>query len=98
WYSVVDDGNYTIQEKKWLKLVMYCESGCNAESDKNPVYKGLFQWHPKYWNIFYPKDNIYDGYSQIENTVRKIRNGVNLYAYWPMCHKRYVTKYGEFIR
>lgn len=98
WYEVVDNGNYTDQEKQWLKFVMYCESGCNAESDKNSTYKGLFQWHPKYWNIYFSDDNIYDGSEQIENSVWKIRRGVNMYAYWPACHKRYVSQYGEFIR
>lgn len=98
WRKVVNAGNYTEREKEWLSFVMYCESGCNAESDKNPTYKGLYQWHPKYWSIFYPKDNIYDGYAQIENTIIKIRKGVNLYAYWPDCHRKYVAKYGEFNR
>lgn len=98
WYSVVDEGNYTEQEKQWLKFVMYCESGCNGESDKHSVYKGLFQWHPKSWDAYYSKDNIYDGYAQIKNTVHKIRQGVNLGAYWPACHKRYVSTYGEFVR
>lgn len=98
WYQVVDESNYTDQEKQWLKFVMFCESGCNAESDKNSTYKGLYQWHPKYWNVYYPKDNIYDGYAQIRNTVDKIRKGVNLYSYWPMCHRRYVSQYGEFVR
>jgi hypothetical protein len=76
---------------------MYCESGCNAESDKHDVYKGLFQWHPKSWDAYYPKDNIYDGYAQIENTVDKIRRGVSLSAYWPACHKQYVQKFGDFV-
>jgi hypothetical protein len=98
WYSVVDEGNYTDQEKQWLKLVMYCESGCNAESEKHSVYKGLFQWNPRYWDAYYYEDNIFDGYAQIENTVHKIRQGVSLSSYWPACHKRYVQQYGEFIR
>ena len=98
WYSVVDNGPYSEQEKQWLKFVMYCESGCNAESDKHDVYKGLFQWHPKSWDAYYSKDNIYDGYAQIRNTVDKIRRGVSLSAYWPACHKRYVQQYGEYIR
>jgi hypothetical protein len=98
WYSVVDESNYTDQEKQWLKYVMECESGCNAESDKNSTYKGLFQWNPRYWDIFFPGDNIYDGYAQIENTIWKIRNGVNLYAYWPHCHRAYVREFGEFTR
>ncbi len=98
WYSVVDQGDYSDQEKQWLKYVMECESGCNAESDKNSTYKGLFQWNPKYWDIFFSDDNIYDGYAQIKNTVWKIRKGVNLYAYWPHCHRDYVKKFGEFVR
>lgn len=97
WYSVVDSGPYTDQEKQWLKYVMYCESGCNAESNKG-TYKGLFQWNPKYWKIFYPSDNIFDGNAQIRNTVQKIRAGVNMSSYWPSCHARYVATYGEFVR
>ncbi|MDD3474712.1 MAG: G5 domain-containing protein [Candidatus Dojkabacteria bacterium] len=98
WYSVVDESNYTDQEKQWLKFVMECESGCNAESDKNSTYKGLFQWNPKYWDIFFPDDNIYDGYAQIKNTIWKVRKGANLYVYWPNCHRKYVAEYGEFIQ
>ncbi len=98
WYSVVNESNYTDQEKQWLKFVMYCESGCNAESTKNSVYKGLFQWNPRYWDAYYYKDNIFDGYAQIRNTITKIRQGVKLSSYWPSCHSRYVSKYGEFVR
>jgi len=98
WYSVVDETNYTNQEKQWLKFVMECESGCNGESDKNSTYKGLFQWNPKYWDIFFPDDNIYDGYAQIKNTIWKVRKGANLYVYWPSCHRQYVAKYGEFVK
>jgi hypothetical protein len=96
WYSVVDNGDYTDQEKQWLKFVMYCESGCNAENDKDSTYKGLFQWNPKYWDIYFGNDNIYDGYAQIENSIWKIRQGVQLYNYWPNCHRRYVATYGEY--
>ncbi|MCK9417419.1 MAG: G5 domain-containing protein [Candidatus Dojkabacteria bacterium] len=96
WYGVVDGGNYSDQEKQWLKFVMYCESGCNAESNKHPAYKGLFQWSPKSWDILYKKDSIFDGHAQIRNTVDKIRRGVNLYSFWPSCHRQYVATYGEF--
>lgn len=98
WYSVVDEGNYTENEKKWLKFVMYCESGCNAENNRHSVYKGLFQWNPRSWDAYYRKDNIFDGYAQIRNTVDKIRRGVNLYAFWPSCHRKYVATYGEFVK
>jgi hypothetical protein len=98
WYSVVDASNYTDQEKQWLKFVMECESGCNAESDKHSVYKGLFQWNPRYWDAYYSEDNIFDGYAQIKNTIDKIRKGAKLYSYWPACHRQYVDKYGEFVR
>jgi hypothetical protein len=97
WYSVVDESDYTDQEKRWLKFIMECESGCNAESNKG-FYKGLFQWNPKYWDIFFPSDNIFDGYAQIENTVWKVRDGAKLNVYWPACYKQYVLKYGEFVR
>lgn len=98
WYSVVDSGNYTDQEKQWLKFVMECESGCNAENDKNSTYKGLFQWNPYYWNKLYGEDNIYDGYAQIKNTIDKIRKGAKMDVYWPACHRAYVREYGEFVR
>lgn len=98
WYEVVDQADYTEQEKQWLKFVMYCESGCNAENNKHSTYKGLFQWNPRYWNTFFPKDNIFDGYAQIANTVTKVRQGVNMSSYWPSCHSKYVSKYGEFKR
>jgi hypothetical protein len=98
WYSVVDQSNYTEQEKQWLKFVMECESGCNAESNKNSTYKGLFQWNPRYWDIFFPSDNIFDGYAQIKNTIWKVRDGAKLNVYWPNCHRKYVAKYGEFVK
>jgi len=97
WYSVVDAGPYTDQEKQWLKHVMYCESGCNAESNKSS-FKGLFQWKPSSWKISYSQDNIFDGNAQIRNTMDKIHKGVNPYSFWPACHKQYVAKYGEFVR
>jgi hypothetical protein len=87
WYSVVDNGNYTDQEKQWLKFVMECESGCNAESDKNRKYKGLFQWDPYWWYKQYPNENIYDGYAQIKHTAEKFQSGaVNL---WPACNRAF---------
>jgi hypothetical protein len=95
WYSVVDEGNYTEAEKQWLKFVMYCESGCNGENNKHPVYKGLFQWNPRYWDAYYREDNIFDGYAQIHNTIDKIRKGADPYSYWPHCHRKYVAAYGE---
>lgn len=87
WYTVVDEGNYTDKEKEWLKFVMKCESGCNAESDKNSSYKGLFQWSPYWWYKQYPNENIYDGYAQIKHTVEKIRAGA--YSLWPHCNQKY---------
>jgi hypothetical protein len=98
WYSVVDESNYTEQEKQWLKFVMECESGCNAENNKHSTYKGLFQWNPRYWDIFFPDENIFDGYAQIKNTIWKVRDGAKLNIYWPNCHRKYVAKYGEFVR
>jgi hypothetical protein len=98
WYSVVDQGDYTEQEKQWLKFVMECESGCNAENNRNSTYKGLFQWNPRYWDIFFPDENIFDGYAQIKNTMWKVRDGAKLNVYWPNCHRKYVAKYGEFVR
>ena len=98
WYGVVDQMNFTAQEKQWLKLVMKCESGCNAENNRHRVYKGLFQWHPRYWYREFPEDNIFDGFAQINNAIFKIRNGVQMGVYWPACHRRYVATYGEYIQ
>jgi len=88
WYQVVDTGPYTEEEKRWLKFIMFCESGCNAESNKGP-YKGLFQWSPHWWSRQF-KENIFDGHAQIRNTISKYRAGESTRAnQWPACHARY---------
>jgi len=88
WYSVVESGPYTDEEKKWLKFIMYCESGCNAESDKG-TYKGLFQWNPYWWKKQF-SENIFDGYAQIKHTIEKYRAGESTREnQWPACHARY---------
>ncbi len=90
WYSVVDSGPYSEEEKKWLKFIMYCESGCNAESDKG-TYKGLFQWSPYWWKKQF-KENIFDGYAQIKHTIEKYRAGESTRRnQWPACHSRYLS-------
>lgn len=94
WYSVVDNGSYSAKEKEWLKFVMYCESGCNAESNKG-FYKGLFQWSPTLWKKLY-SENIFDGYAQIQHTVEKLRSGADPSKMWPACSKKYESKYGDF--
>ncbi|HNW23304.1 MAG TPA: G5 domain-containing protein [Candidatus Dojkabacteria bacterium] len=94
WYSVVDSGPYSDEEKRWLKFIMYCESGCNAESDKG-TYKGLFQWSPYWWKKQFP-ENIFDGYAQLKHTIEKYRAGEKTRAsQWPACHARYVSQYGS---
>ena len=92
WYGVVDESSYTDQEKQWLKYVMKCESGCNAESDKNSTFKGLFQWTPYWWYKQYPNDNIYDGYAQIKHTAEKIKSGA--YGLWPKCTCDFNKEFG----
>ncbi len=88
WYSVVDSGSYTNEEKRWLKFIMYCESGCNAESNKG-TYKGLFQWSPYWWRKQF-SENIFDGNAQIRHTVAKYRAGESTRAnQWPACHAKY---------
>ncbi|NLZ24815.1 hypothetical protein GX888_03685 [Candidatus Dojkabacteria bacterium] len=88
WYSVVDSSPYTEEEKRWLKFLMHCESGCNAEHDKGK-YKGLFQWNPSIWNRSF-SENIFDGEAQIRNTVEKYRAGeATRQSQWPGCHSRY---------
>lgn len=95
WGSYIDNNiNATAEEKNWLKFIMQCESGCNAESNKS-FYKGLFQWNPCLWYKQYPSDNIFDGEAQIQRTLQKLREGSNPNQMWPACHKRYKNTYGE---
>jgi len=94
WNAYVDSIGATEEEKQWLKSVMKCESGCNAESNKS-FYKGLFQWDPCLWYKQYPNDNIFNGEIQIQRTLEKLRNGANPNQMWPACHRRYKSAYGE---
>ncbi len=91
WYSVVDSGPYTDEEKSWLKFIMHCESGCNAEANKSR-YKGLFQWNPYWWGKQFD-ENIFDGHAQIKNTLAKYRAGESTRAnQWPKCHAKYLRE------
>jgi len=91
WYSVVDSGPYSQEEKDWLKYIMYCESGCNAESNKSN-YKGLFQWSPYWWSKQF-SENIFDGYAQLKHTIEKYRAGESTRAsQWPACHTKYLRE------
>ena len=91
WYSVVDSGPYSPEEKDWLKYIMYCESGCNAESNKSN-YKGLFQWSPYWWSKQY-NENIFDGYAQLKHTIEKYRAGESTrVSQWPACHAKYLRE------
>ena len=93
WYRVVDTGPYTPEEQRWLKFIMYCESGCNAEANKGS-YKGLFQWSPFWWNKQFT-ENIFDGHAQIRNTVAKYRAGEKTRSsQWPACNAKYISTYG----
>ncbi len=95
WEPYIDNSvNATTEEKNWLKFIMYCESGCNAESNKS-FYKGLFQWNPCLWYKQYPNDNIFDGEAQIKRTLQKLREGANPNQMWPACHRKYKDAYGE---
>jgi hypothetical protein len=94
WNAYVDSINATEEERQWLKFIMKCESGCNAESNKS-FHKGLFQWDPCLWYKQYPNDNIFDGEIQIKRTFEKLRNGANPNQMWPSCHRRYKSTYGE---
>lgn len=60
--------------------VASCESGMNPKNDTNPIYKGLFQYHPGTWAAQsaaygHKGASIFDGYSQIHVTVRWVRDG-----------------------
>ena len=74
---------------------MRWEYGCNAESDKDDFYKGLFQWSPCQWYSQFPTDNIFDGKAQIRRTLQKLRAGADPEYMWPAVYKRYVATYGE---
>lgn len=90
WYTVVDSGPYSEEEKKWLKFIMYCESKCNAESNKSG-YKGLFQWSPYWWSKQFT-ENIFDGHAQLLHTVEKYRAGESTRAkQWPHCNAKYLA-------
>lgn len=95
WYSVVDSGSYSDEEKRWLKFIMYCESGCNAESNKNSTYKGLFQWSTYWWSKQF-SENIFDGNAQLQHTIEKYRAGESTRAkQWPACHAKYIRTFGN---
>jgi hypothetical protein len=94
WNSYIDNNiNATTEEKNWLKFIISCESGCNAESNKS-FYKGLFQWNPCLWYKQYPNDNIFDGEVQIKRTLQKLREGTNPNQMWPSCHRAYKSQPG----
>lgn len=60
--------------------VASCESGMDPKNDTNPLYEGLFQYHPDTWAAEsaaygHKGASIFDGYSQIHVTVRWVRDG-----------------------
>jgi len=95
WFKYVDTISASDEEKRWLKWTMKYESGCNAENNGHPYYKGLFQWDPCLWYQQYPNDSIFDGRAQIKRTLEKLRGGANPARMWPAVYKLYVAKYGE---
>lgn len=92
WYGVVNSLDATEEEKEWLRFTMKWESNCNAESDKSS-YKGLFQWGPCIWYKLYPNDNIFDGYTQIRNTLNKVRAGGHPKHMWPAVYRKYLESH-----
>ncbi|MDD4382044.1 MAG: G5 domain-containing protein [Candidatus Dojkabacteria bacterium] len=94
WDAYIDTIDANAEEKQWLKFTMRWESGCNAENDRHPYYKGLYQWDPCLWYKQYPKDNIFDGRLQIKHTLEKLRAGADPAKMWPAVYKKYVQKYG----
>ena len=95
WFAYVDTIKASEEEKRWLKWTMKYESGCNAENNRHPYYKGLFQWDPCLWYKQYPNDSIFDGRAQIKRTLEKVRGGASPARMWPAVYKLYVAKYGE---
>lgn len=68
--------------------VAKCESGMNPKNDSNPIYKGLYQYHPGTWanaSALYGHKgaSIFDGFSQIHVTVQSVRDGG--WGPWPVC-------------
>lgn len=84
WYTVVDQKTENEYERAWLKYVMWKESRCNASNNYNPIYKGLFQFHPSTYSAYGGTD-IWNGEQQISVTLYMIRipYGCNHWNYCP---------------
>jgi resuscitation-promoting factor RpfB len=85
WYEVVNKKTKNDNERKILKSLIWCESGCNDSAVNSNRYFGLLQFHI---NTFrqYSGGNIWDGEEQITAALKMIRSG-GLSHHWPTCSK-----------
>lgn len=101
WGDVVDRIASSDKEKRWMKFVMFRESGCDSGrvSHGSGFYKGLFQFAPA---TFRNKggSNIWDGTEQIEivhqmfNYYSGQQQSDYLKSQWNASHRAYLDKYG----
>lgn len=74
WYAEADKLTGDTRERNWLKYVMHKESGCNAGNNRNPIYKGLFQFLP---STYYANGgtDIWNGHEQMRIALHMARSG-----------------------
>jgi hypothetical protein len=103
WANVVNDMVQDERERRWLKSIMYWESGCDSGSNIEKYFEGskgfygLFQFTPKTFYELFGGTNIWDGYNQIE-IAHKMYNyyhdDVGLSNQWPT-NKLFLKYYGD---
>lgn len=103
WAKVVNEMVKDERERRWLKSIMYWESGCDSGSNIEKYFEGskgfygLFQFTPKTFYELFGGTNIWDGYNQIE-IAHKMYNyyhdDVGLSNQWPT-NKLFLKYYGD---
>ena len=84
WDAVIDGVTGDEGERRWMKSIMRCESGCNAgRVSYNGTYHGLFQFLPSTFAAYGGTD-IYDGNQQIPIVLAWVRVGVQ-FTQFPGC-------------
>lgn len=85
WDSYIDQITSDEGERRWLKGVMRCESGCYAGANNSGIYKGLMQFSQRTFTG-YGGTNIWDGYQQLRIALTIYRAG-GASHHWPGCTK-----------
>lgn len=84
WDAIVDTFTDVEDERRFLKALMRCESGCNeGRVSSNGKYHGLFQFSPTTFKAYGGQD-IYNGKEQIPHVLRIYRAGAQ-YTQFPGC-------------